>query len=87
MAIKIGYHKKTKLNIIAFYKQRSDVFNNKLADKLSFGEMTDRFNKQIEKIVTCSDIETYLIGDINIDFNIINKQEHEKNNYEKISIL
>ena len=50
----------------------------------SFPDMNERFTNQMEKIISLTNnTETYIMGDINVDFNIMNKQEVEKINYEK----
>ena len=38
---------------------------------------------QLQKINEVSNIETIIMGDLNIDFRILNKNETERNNYEK----
>ena len=83
IGIKIGYPKQRRFNIIGWYRQWSFIFNNKKYEKLSFPTMNERFESQLKNIVPYTDIETIIVGDLNIDYRIINKNEEDKNGYEK----
>ena len=83
VAIRIGYPKQRRFNVIAMYRQWSDIFDHKPFEKISFINQSERFKDQIESILTISNIETYLVGDLNIDYKIMKKNEDEKISYEK----
>ena len=83
VAIRIGYPKQRRFNVIAMYRQWSDIFDHKPFEKISFINQSERFKDQIERILTISNIETYLVGDLNIDYKIMKKNEDEKISYEK----
>ena len=83
VGIRIGFPKKRKFNIFGYYRQWSRIYNYKNKEKLSFKQMEICLRNQLQKINEVSNIETIIMGDLNIDFRILNKNETERNNYEK----
>ena len=83
VVIKIGYPKKTKIPVVGYYRQWSQVYNYKNCDAISIQQQEQRFEDQMKKISEVKDRETLILGDMNIYFKIINKHENDKNNYEK----
>ena len=83
IGVKIGFPKKRKFNVFGFYRQWSDTFNDKKCEPRSFKNQEISFRNQLEEIKKVSNIETIVLGDMNIDFRIINKNEQEKVQYEK----
>ena len=81
--IKIGYPNQRKFNLIGFYRQWSKTFNRIPFQPLSIKEQEENFRNQMDKIKMISDIETIVLGDFNIDYNLFSKKEAEKINYEK----
>ena len=80
---KLGILTKFFLNIVGYYRQWSRIFNNKPFESYTMKEQDLNFENQMSKINEISNSETVIIGDFNVDFKLLNKDEKLKNNYEK----
>ena len=83
VVIKIGYPNKRRFLICGYYRQWSDVFNYKKYEPRSQSLQENTFDKQLKLISNYKDMEKIVLGDLNVDYKILNKSETEKYNYEK----
>ena len=81
--IKIGYPDKRKFLVCRYYRQWSNVYNYKYFEKITVPNQEINFENQLKVISQYKNMEKFILGDINVDYNILNKIESEKNNYEK----
>ena len=86
MIVKIGYPHKRKFLVTGYYRQWSDIYNNKMYEPINIKNQESRFEEQLVKLNDTKDMEKIILGDFNIDYKIIYKNENEKNNYEKHSV-
>ena len=76
-------HPCKKINVVGFYRQWSQTFNNKPFQSISNKQQETNLENQLNKIKEISNVETIIMGDFNIDAKLFNKNDDEKDNYEK----
>ena len=81
--LKIGFPKKRKFMVAGYYRQFSKIFNNRVHERLSTSQQDENFENQLVQLNNIKIDEKIILGDFNIDYKIINKNEDQKNNYEK----
>ena len=85
VTISVGYPHKRKVLISGIYRQWKRIYDNKEATELSINKQNQIFKKIINVFENI--IENYkelvILGDINIDYKIMTKDESQKNGYEK----
>ena len=83
VVIKVGYFGKRRFTVTGYYRQWSNVFYNKNHEKISNKEQDEKFHNQLKELVMMNNSENIIMGDFNVNYNIINKCEKDKSNYEK----